>query len=948
VEALAGLENVKILIGVREEDWREAHGLSYRVRVKDVSVRLEMEEARDIFAQLQATQPGDFFVSFEDAWTKFGAGGPLLEFVHLITHHQSLRARLEQQVRKLLTGLSEEETEFCRLAACGTGYGGRVVAKKLIGAVQIGPTKAMSLMTRLEEEYFIRRTGAEYIEAVHLIRSRVLCEFLFDDAFYPISRGLTKSAYIVHGDDLERLLFESFLICTPEHLVADEAVRILEKEKSFSWRACAGLARALLWLDLNAYVSETKEFVALAKFVIPGAWRFLIPWKFQPGWSPETTDALAEARRALMAQYPDREQAATILASRVPTLHYHRLRPFLGRDWMGEMPLNSLSDWISLSELAYWHRTLAVPQPGPLSSVDAKVEIPLALPLQLQAELVSFGERLGGEQWATVFQRIVQRYKVVWFEDSTESLQVVFLVGVREGRTLIERGVAALNARAMSVSSCLRALVPGRSRYGCVGLAWPHQFVDHNPIQKTGIKAHMLEAKWNKRVLPVIMQMIERSTFPATWKEHAAQVRAFRQGFLEGVRAVLIQFAIEPTWNGRWPTAREEGNADWTDCPPLIPNCARDPWGVGNFGWDEDQEDSITWFPERFRKYQETLQSFHTKASALVFELFYPSESECDWEKAFRLAISCWQDLPRLHAVDHTPFRAWWSDSEVFRHEAEERALLAELVAVIDARQKGLAVLPGRALEMMQERVLTLLTEVCAEIAGTGSAATVDYIPFDQHRSAAIIWSPMDTSSIAVINHELTVAKQACWRVLRRRSDELRSEMQLVAESINLFVTVNHVVAASFSLPTIFAISGNEVAFMRTLSGVVSEAECCARGLRYSQGDNRQEDAIVTLLFCSMAIADVEDNWTPLWNRPLVEQCLGEILDDIRGAVRVLLEMSRSTISTRECLAEAANRLMDFCTLFLDDDTSLSSLAELYIAATNWAAESMLEKALKI
>jgi hypothetical protein len=144
----------------------------------------------------------------------------------------------------------------------------------------------------------------------------------------------------------------------------------------------------------------------------------------------------------------------------------------------------------------------------------------------------------------------------------------VFLVGVREGRELIARGVAALNARAVAVSSCLRALIPGRERYGCVGLAWPHQFVDHNPIEKIGIKAHMLEAKWNKRVLPVIMQMIERSTFPATWKEHAAHVRAFRQGFLESIRSVLIQFATEPTWNGRWPTERAEAQAGWTEAPP--------------------------------------------------------------------------------------------------------------------------------------------------------------------------------------------------------------------------------------------------------------------------------------------------------------------------------------------------------------------------------------------
>jgi hypothetical protein len=801
----------------------------------------------------------------------------------------------------------------------------------------------MSLMARLEEEYFIRRAGTEYVEAVHPIRSRVLCEFLFDEALCPLSKGLANAAQIVHGDDLERLLFESFLICTPKHLVADEAVRVAA-EGSLSWRTCAGIARALLWLDLSAYVSETRDFVALAKLVIPGAWRFLLPWSFQPGWSDETTEALADIRRNLMKQHPEREQAATALANAVPALQYQKLKPFLNRDWTGVTPPSRLSDWLSLSELAYWHQTLAVPQPGPLSIVDAYAEIPEALPLQLQAELVSFGERLGGAQWSTVFQRVVQRYKIVWFDDSAESMRAVFLVGAREGRELMERGVVALNTRAVAVSSCLRALIPGREGYGCVGLAWPHQLAGQNPIAKAGIKAYMLTAKWNKRVLPVIMQMIESPTFPATWKEHAAQVYAFRHGFLESIRAVLIQLATEQTWDGRWPTERAEAHADWMKDVPLVPNCARDPWGVGNFGWEDD--DNIAWFHERFRRYQETIQSFHTKAFTLVDELFTSGENERDWAKAFHLGISCWQDLPKIHGVDRTPFRAWWPDAEVDRHDAEERALLAELVAVIDAKSKGAATQPGLALQKMHMCVTTLLADICTEIATAGSAATAGYAPFEQRRSAAVILSPLDTSSVAAVDRELVIAKQACWRVLTRRSDELRSELQLVAEVITLLVTANRVVIASFPLSTLFAIVGNESGFMGTMCRAADEAECLARGLRHCGAARGYEEQIATLTLCSLAAADVLANWTPVWNQPLAEQCLSEVLDDVRGAVRLLLEMAQSTVSTRASLNEVTACLADLCTRFLDESVESPALEELCMTAMSWTAESRLFEAL--
>jgi hypothetical protein len=330
----------------------------------------------------------------------------------------------------------------------------------------------------------------------------------------------------------------------------------------------------------------------------------------------------------------------------------------------------------------------------------------------------------------------------------------------------------------------------------------------------------------------------------------------------------------------------------------------------------------------------------------LASELFTSGENGRDWANVLRLSISCWQDLPKLHAVDRTPFRAWWSDSEVDRHEAEERALLAELIAVIDAKSKGAATQPGHALQEIHERVSTLLAEICAEIASEGSAAIADYVPFVQRRSAAIILSPLDTASATAVDRELAIAKQACWRVLRRRCDELRSELRLAAERINVLVTANRVVIASFPLSTLSAIVGNEAGFMGTMGRDADEAECLARGLRRCRTGVGYEEPLGTLTLCSLAVVDVLNNWTPVWNQPLAEQCLGEILDDVRGFVRVLLEIAQSTVSTRASLAEAAGRLMELCALFLDENAESPALEELCVAAMSWTAESRLNEAL--
>ena len=190
-EQLASASNVKILVGVREEDWLEAHMLSYRIRLRDLPIRLDEVVVWFVFEQLQNTSADESFVSFDDAWSAVGGAGPMLEFVHLVTRHQSLRARLREQVGRLLTGWSEACARFTRFAACATGYGGRVSIVGLVAASGLGLAEAVSLIQRLEEEYFLRRAaGGEWIEPVHPIRSRVGFELVFDPKHEPLQHGL--------------------------------------------------------------------------------------------------------------------------------------------------------------------------------------------------------------------------------------------------------------------------------------------------------------------------------------------------------------------------------------------------------------------------------------------------------------------------------------------------------------------------------------------------------------------------------------------------------------------------------------------------------------------------------------------------------------------------------------------------------------------------------------
>ena len=94
--------SIPVLVSIREEDFKMTKIDGSSVNYKLIELYLSEQEGRSIYETYTNTMSHPQFRSFEEAWSRFSGGGPLLEFVYLLTNSQTLIQRLQAQIDNLL------------------------------------------------------------------------------------------------------------------------------------------------------------------------------------------------------------------------------------------------------------------------------------------------------------------------------------------------------------------------------------------------------------------------------------------------------------------------------------------------------------------------------------------------------------------------------------------------------------------------------------------------------------------------------------------------------------------------------------------------------------------------------------------------------------------------------------------------------------------------------
>jgi hypothetical protein len=537
VKQLAVHRNIRVLVTIREEDFNRASITGATLPFSAVNLTFEESEARELYQALGQRQVSAQFLSFDEAWRKFGGGGPLMEFVYLVTQGNSLYERLSEQVARLedevRTGtLRSNELALLRLVSVASAFDARLHVKPLVD--HLGLPAPKRTFQYFEKEYLIRLSDdGSLVNGLHPIRSAILCDLLTDPTLTPWVESAQACLPFIHQPDVEVFLLHAF---SRQQEDSTPLLQTLHTHQTDQWVAWAGITRALIWLGVREYVDTNRELIREAFADAGQGWDFHLDQDIadaMPGGSEELWHTLSsmaseEWRQRLEARHAQQTNKQQI---------FIRAQKWLASRTQKPAPPITDADWTAMAEALFWSGRLRIgwPLADWLSDVpfDAMID---TLPLQVLGDVMlglsqGYPDLFG--TWMTTHRhRLARRFRqetrTIVLGDDSEKITAHFVVEIEPSPTtwsvLNTRVKAAKNRfheEAMVRIDLMRRLFPDRERYASQGYGhhlWSSD-LDIDDTQKTGIARKHLPPLWLTAVNGTFRGLAEREFRPHTWPE---------------------------------------------------------------------------------------------------------------------------------------------------------------------------------------------------------------------------------------------------------------------------------------------------------------------------------------------------------------------------------------------------------------------------------------------
>ena len=278
LKELSSKSNLYFLITIRQEDWNRTV-LGSEFEFGDYELVFNKSEALTIYNSFSEFKIDKKFIDFEDSWLHFGSKGLLLEYVYLLTQGNSLKVRLKNQVEKLEIAEKIIELEILRYVCLADSFNSKINYRKLSEHLKINRQLSQSYIKTLEKEYLLKFSeDKSYLRGLHPLRSKLLCEVLFDENDY-----IDKYEYIdnslecISEQDLRAYLLNSF-----ENKYSIE--RTLKKIASIKFESSEGymgIVNSLIWKGVRDYIFiKNKEYFDFLYNKYSSMWGLILPFDF--------------------------------------------------------------------------------------------------------------------------------------------------------------------------------------------------------------------------------------------------------------------------------------------------------------------------------------------------------------------------------------------------------------------------------------------------------------------------------------------------------------------------------------------------------------------------------------------------------------------------------------------------------------------------------------------
>ncbi len=554
LKRISQLKYINCLIAIREEDWRMTGLTSAEFQFSELELEFNQEEAKRLYDAWQIEKNCQY-LDFEQAWAKFNEDGPLLEFIHLLTHTESLSDRLRKQYERVVDEVdrnerSENDIKLMHFVAIAGASGSSIDLKKISGSASLKRS-----IDRLEKEYFLRLdTNGRYLTGLHPIRSRVLSDIITDPAILPWGKLALECLPFLKDDDFEIFLLHSFI----DHPEATQLiVPFLDDLNHNSWIAVNCILRALQWKGIYDYVQENKELFEQVYDKIGGGCYVLLDLDFIGILDIESAQSsifdLLPGNGKEQAQYWRKSQTSK------SNIFY------LSDNWLNCFSLPPIpsceKEWNDFGQVSYWIGFREIKK-NLYDYLDFKAleQVINNLPLHILGNLIfglwnALSNGADFLQWYDkIYPSLLNRYRIEtnspYIEINEKVIRAHFIAHLEDKETINKKKKNGhdnnrFHDMALYQVELLARLFPNYEGYGCQG--YGHHIFDFYKVDdttKTKIDAKYLTPDWIIEINKIARILISHLFRPKTWKEYCTQIYETRDKTvqcLDELRKILIK-----------------------------------------------------------------------------------------------------------------------------------------------------------------------------------------------------------------------------------------------------------------------------------------------------------------------------------------------------------------------------------------------------------------------
>lgn len=761
---LATKKHFNFLVTIREEDWNSIE-VTDQFEFGDVGLTLVENEAELIYDSLSAHQTDLKFIDFNDAWTTFGGEGPLLEFVYLITQHQSLSAKLKSQInniRKEANELSKEKIKLLRYISLADAYGAKVKFKDLAQSLNL--SDIVFLVEQLQNEYLIKFTESKsHLIGLHPIRSTIIKDLLFDDEINVEAEYALQAIPFIDDGSLLIFLRNAF---TQGKL---EATTLLDWLKSFSpasWQAYYLILKSLLWKGVYDYVQENIPVLEQIYNRHKGGWLLIIDFDL----ANVSKDASGVLERFGLAKDEDAKK----LSDKSKVLQY-------AIEWLKNIPQirfkpSSKAEWEALSMVIFWcihfdNSSIKVDF-GQFDYVNLASQ-PLWLQSQVLYALKSFNteSRLQVEKVEEAFlDKLSIEHQVISINKTDDTISCHNIFDITQDAESNEEGDDIINNKLMGIIRLLRFAFPEKEHYKVQGVGHKFSFIPElYDFSKKEITQTNLHLKPLVDINSTFINLFEHLKRPLSWQEYANQLLHWREKYtyaLEKILNVLVAIHKHRNHNPliEFVTGDQLPNS-LTIHRPKLPQNISDKWGdLGESGPKDSEKSSVATkqyqtLHKKLSKYASSIQVFMNNFSNsignrlaeikgkeedskiwLLEHLLEASEALNDFQQLFDMHFSKFVGRRDLTNIERLENECITAIHYLYRHFLYNRGFITEKnVRKYAARQIN------ETGNKLKKKIRDALTKLSKE---TDNQLRVDFD--EENKNCLIIYNVKQVSSVFV------------------------------------------------------------------------------------------------------------------------------------------------------------------------------------------------------